>query len=167
MEENTLNEFPKVAEVLERYGAEFIELYKSNLVASGRPASGNILKPENLYYKVNLGTNVYAVDISLLNYWKYIESGTRPHWPPVSAIREWIKVKPVIPRPMANGKLPTESQLAFLIGRKISRVGTEGINDFERANQEIFSRMEMSIAEAVTEDLQRQVSIIFTDFEKR
>lgn len=165
METSTLSEFPKVYEVLERYAEEFIEQYRLNLVESGRPASGRLA--DSLTYKVDMGANVYAVDISLLDYWKYIESGTRPHWPPVSAIREWIKVKPVIPRPMANGKLPTESQLAFLIGRKISRVGTEGINDFERANQEIFSRMEMSIAEAVTEDLQRQVSIIFTDFEKR
>ena len=165
MESTTLSEFPKVYEVLERYAKEFIEQYRLNLVESGRPASGQLA--DSLGYKVNMGTNVYAVDISLRAYWKYIESGTRPHWPPVDAIREWIKVKPVIPRPMANGKLPTESQLAYLIGRKISRVGTEGINDFERANQEIFSRMEMSIAEAVTEDLQRQVSIIFTDFEKR
>ena len=165
MEENTLNEFPKVAEVLERYGAEFIELYKLNLVQSGRPASGKLA--ESLSYHVNLGTNVYAVDISLLEYWKYIENGTRPHFPPVSAIREWIRVKPVIPRPLANGKLPTESQLAFLIARKISRVGTEGINDFQRANDEVFARMEMSLAEAVTEDLQRQVSVIFKDFNAR
>lgn len=165
METSTLSEFPKVYEVLERYAKEFIEQYKINLVQSGRPASGRLA--DSLSYKVDMGANVYAVDISLLDYWKYIESGTRPHWPPVSAIREWIKVKPVIPRPFENGKLPKEDQLAFLIGRKISRVGTEGINDFERANQEIFSRMEMSIAEAVTEDLQRQVSIIFTDFEKR
>ena len=165
METNTLNEFPKVAEVLERYGKEFIELYKLNLVQSGRPVSGKLA--ESLSYHVNLGTNVYAVDISLLEYWKYIENGTRPHWPPVSAISEWIKVKPVIPRPFENGKLPTESQLAFLIARKISRVGTEGINDFQRANDEVFARMEMSLAEAVTEDLQRQVSVIFKDFEKR
>ena len=165
METSALNDFPKVAEVLERYGKEFIELYKLNLVQSGRPASGKLA--ESLSYHVNLGTNVYAVDISLLEYWKYIENGTRPHFPPVSAIREWIRVKPVIPRPMANGKLPTESQLAFLIARKISRVGTQGINDFERANAEIFARMEMSLAEAVTEDLQRQVSVIFTDFAAR
>ena len=165
METSALNDFPKVAEVLERYGKEFIELYKVNLAMSGRPASGRL--SNSLNYKVSIGTNVYAVDISLLDYWKYIESGTRPHWPPFDAIREWIKVKPVIPRPFENGKLPTESQLAFLIARKISRVGTEGINDFERANDEIFSRREMSLAEAVTEDLQRQVSIIFTDFEKR
>ena len=165
MEENTLNEFPKVAEVLERYGKEFIELYKLNLVQSGRPASGKLA--ESLSYHVNLGANVYAVDISLLEYWKYIENGTRPHFPPVSAIREWIRVKPVIPRPFSNGKLPTESQLAFLIARKISRVGTEGINDFQRANDEVFARMEMSLAEAVTEDLQRQVSVIFKDFNTR
>lgn len=165
METAALTDFPKVAEVLERYGKEFIEQYKLNLVQSGRPASGRLAN--SLSYKVSLGASVYAVDISLLDYWKYIESGTRPHWPPVSAIREWIKVKPVIPRPFENGKLPTEQQLAFLISRKISRVGTEGTNDFERANDEIFARMEMSIAEAVTEDLQRQVSVIFTDFEKR
>ena len=151
--------------MLERYGAEFIELYKLNLVQSGRPASGKLA--ESLSYHVNLGTNVYAVDISLLEYWKYIENGTLPHFPPVSAIREWIRVKPVIPRPFENGKLPTESQLAFLIARKISRVGTEGINDFERANDEVFARMEMSLAEAVTEDLQRQVSVIFKDFNAR
>ena len=110
METSTLSEFPRVYEVLERYAEEFIEQYRLNLVESGRPASGRLA--DSLTYKVDMGANVYAVDISLLDYWKYIESGTRPHWPPVSAIREWIKVKPVIPRPMANGKLPTESQLA-------------------------------------------------------
>lgn len=162
MEENTLNEFPKVAEVLERYGAEFIELYKLNLVESGRPASGKLAA--SLSYKVVLNERTFAVDISLLDYWKYIENGTRPHFPPISAIRDWIRVKPVLPRPFSNGKLPTESQLAFLIARKISRVGTEGTNDFERANKELFDRMQMSIAEAVTEDLQRQVSAIFTEF---
>lgn len=116
MESTTLSEFPKVAEVLERYGREFIEQYKINLVQSGRPASGRLA--ESLNYQVSIGTNVYAVDISLLDYWKYIESGTRPHWPPVSAIREWIKVKPVIPRPMANGKLPnSHSSLSLSAAR--------------------------------------------------
>lgn len=162
METSALSQFPKVAEVLERYGAEFIELYKLNLVESGRPASGKLAA--SLSYKVVLNERTFAVDISLLDYWKYIENGTRPHFPPISAIRDWIRVKPVLPRPFSNGKLPTESQLAFLIARKISRVGTEGTNDFERANKELFGRMQMSIAEAVTEDLQRQVSAIFTEF---
>lgn len=165
MANETLNDFPSVAEVLERYGKEFIELYKNNLAASGRPASGRLA--DSLSYRVSLDGRTFAVDISLLEYWKYIENGTRPHFPPISAIREWIRVKPVLPRPFANGKLPTESQLAFLIARKISRVGTEGINDFERASDELFERMQSSIAEAVTQDLERQVSVIFRDFNAR
>lgn len=161
----TLIDFPKTSEVLERYGQEFIELYKLNLANSGRSASGGLV--DSLRYNVVLNDTTFAVDISLRDYWKYIEDGTRPHWPPLSAIRQWIDVKPVIPRPFSNGKLPSPDQLAFLISRKIATVGTEGSHDFERANNELFDRMQMSIAEAVTEDLNAQVEYIFTEFAHR
>lgn len=158
----TLIDFPRTSEVLERYGREFIELYKLNLANSGRPASGGLV--DSLRYNVVLNETTFAVDITLRDYWKYIEDGTRPHWPPLSAIRQWIDIKPVIPRPFDNGKLPSPDQLAFLISRKIATVGTEGSHDFERANKELFDRMQMSIAEAVTEDLTAQVEIMFTEF---
>ena len=165
MAQTTLIDFPKTSEVLERYGREFIELYKLNLANSGRTASGGLV--DSLRYNVVLDNTTFAVDITLRGYWKYIEDGTRPHWPPVSAIRQWIDIKPVIPRPFDNGKLPSPDQLAFLIARKISNEGTRGINDFERANNELFEQMQMSIAEAVTEDLERQVELIFTEFVHR
>lgn len=165
MAQTTLIDFPKTSEVLERYGREFIELYKLNLANSGRTASGGLV--DSLRYNVVLDNTTFAVDITLRDYWKYIEDGTRPHWPPVSAIRQWIDIKPVIPRPFDNGKLPSPDQLAFLIARKISNEGTQGINDFERANNELFEQMQMSIAEAVTEDLERQVELIFTEFAHR
>lgn len=165
MAQTTLIDFPKTSEVLERYGREFIELYKLNLANSGRTASGGLV--DSLRYNVVLDNTTFAVDITLRDYWKYIEDGTRPHWPPVSAIRQWIDIKPVIPRPFDNGKLPSPDQLAFLIARKISNEGTQGINDFERANNELFEQMQMSIAEAVTEDLERQVELIFTEFVHR
>lgn len=165
MAQTTLIDFPKTSEVLERYGREFIELYKLNLANSGRTASGGLV--DSLRYNVVLDNTTFAVDITLRDYWKYIEDGTRPHWPPVSAIRQWIDIKPVIPRPFDNGKLPSPDQLAFLIARKISNEGTRGINDFERANNELFEQMQMSIAEAVTEDLERQVELIFTEFVHR
>ena len=165
MAQTTLIDFPKTSEVLERYGREFIELYKLNLANSGRTASGGLV--DSLRYNVVLDNTTFAVDITLRDYWKYIEDGTRPHWPPVSAIRQWIDIKPVIPRPFDNGELPSPDQLAFLIARKISNEGTRGINDFERANNELFEQMQMSIAEAVTEDLERQVELIFTEFVHR
>ena len=66
-----------------------------------------------------------VISISLEDYWKYIENGTKQHFPPIDSIKKWISVKPVLPRPLKNGKLPTTNQLAYLIGRKISKVGTK------------------------------------------
>ena len=79
-----------------------------------------------------------VVAIELNDYWRFIEYGTKPHFPPLSAIKKWISVKPVLPKPLPSGKLPTANQLSYLIARKISKVGTKAqpflkptINDFD------------------------------------
>ena len=65
-----------------------------------------------------------TVSIQLEDYYKYVENGRKAgKFPPVDAIKKWITIKPVIPSGK-NGKLPTENQLAYLIGRKIAREGT-------------------------------------------
>lgn len=48
-------------------------------------------------------------------------------FPPVSAIMDWILVKPILPRPSADGKMQQlkPKSLAFLIGRKIEQEGIE------------------------------------------
>jgi hypothetical protein len=44
----------------------------------------------------------------LPEYWKYVEDGRKSgKYPPLETIKKWIEVKPVLPRPLANGKLPT------------------------------------------------------------
>lgn len=67
----------------------------------------------------------FCVYFEIQDYWKYVENGTRPHWPPIDAIEQWIRVKRLVPKAV-GGKVPTTRQLAFLISRKISKVGTEG-----------------------------------------
>lgn len=47
-----------------------------------------------------------------------VRGGTRPHFPPPSALYDWVMVKLGIPMPAARG-------VAFLIARKISEVGTK------------------------------------------
>jgi hypothetical protein len=55
-----------------------------------------------------------------------VETGTRPHFPPPSALLPWVKQKfPGVDEKKAKS-------LAFLVGRKISKVGTTGIFFFER-----------------------------------
>ena len=86
-------------------------------------------------------------------YWRYVEEGTRPHWPPEAAIANWIEIKPVIPRPGRNGKIPTPKQLNFLIRRKIATVGTEGTHDLAKSVDASIAFWEQKIGEALAEDL--------------
>ena len=162
METLALVQFPHTMEVLQRYATEFIELYKLSLVANNRPASGRL--SNSLSYQISVDDHSFAVDISLMEYWKWIENDTRPHWPPADAIRRWIEVKPVVPYPMSNGKVPTVNQLTFLIQRKIAEEGTTGTHDLQRTNEQLLADMEQSIAHAVTEDVEAYVNAIFIDY---
>lgn len=100
---------------------QFIQAVRDDLKQQNINASSKL--SQSLKSVVKQNGKWIEISISLEDYWKYIEYGTRPHFPPIQAIRKWIDVKPVLPRPM-KGKLPTRDQLAFLIARKISKVGT-------------------------------------------
>lgn len=108
---------------IQNIAIEFCEELKAKLKANGSIASGNLSNSIKGLVKQN-GKYV-VISISLEDYWKYVENGTKPHWPPVDAIKKWISVKPILPRPLKSGKLPTKDQLAYLIGRKISKTGTK------------------------------------------
>lgn len=53
-----------------------------------------------------------------------VELGTKPHWPPIEPIADWVRAKLGVPRAEAGS-------VAFLVARKISRKGTEGAHMFE------------------------------------
>ena len=119
---------------------DFVVELKNKLKANDSYASGDLVNSIRGIVKQN-GKYV-VISIQLEDYWKYIENGTKPHFPPVDAIKNWISVKPVLPRPLKSGKLPTDNQLAFLIARKISKVGIKPkpflkptITDFDLINK--------------------------------
>jgi len=62
-------------------------------------------------------TGVEGVVGSNLQYAAAVELGSRPHWPPIDAIAGWVH------RTMRG--VENERSVAFLIARKISRVGTK------------------------------------------
>lgn len=174
--------FDNLLKVLEEYGKEAETLYKAK-ITEGRPpygtknASGELLNSVRWGMRVNGRT--YEVTLSLAEYWKYVEGGaqgreTSPfgavyaaHWPPVSAIREWIDIKPVIPRPGRNGRIPTKDQLAFLISRNIARHGIEPFPALSRTVEELNAKYSERIAEAVSRDVAAFVPILFSSFNWR
>lgn len=124
--------------------------YVDQLAKHDRHASGNLMSTVRAEVEVN-GTR-YAAVLYLQDYWKYVEEGTEPHWPPRQAILDWIKIKPVIPRPDDRGRIPTPEQLAFLISRKISREGTEGSHDLQTTEDAVIPMWEERLLDALQRD---------------
>lgn len=148
--------------VLEEYAIELRNKYQDNLINSDRLASGELLN--SVEYIIEKDNISISVSLQLAEYWKYVEWDTKPHWPPVDKIKEWIRVKPILPQPDSRGKLPTPDQLAYLIGRKINELGTTGSNDLHNAVEEINERFLELIEEAITKDIDEVATVILTEY---
>lgn len=154
METNALT-MPHVEAVLHEYAETVRDLYKEKLVEADRLASEDLYNSIEAQVVVN-GTE-YLVQVRALDYWKYVEWDTKPHWPPVQSLLRWIRVKPVLPR--SGGSVPRPEQLAYLIGRKIAREGTKGSHDLALASTETNRRFRDAINEALAQDAQQFVTV--------
>lgn len=142
--------FANVEEVLFRLAEDLRENYKDALLQSDRVASRKLY--QSVRTQVVFGLNSWDVQMSLEDYWKYVENDTRPHWPPRDKILQWIQIKPVIPRPDARGKIPTPQQLSFLISRKIATFGTEGSHDLEKTVEGVLPWYMEELTQALQKD---------------
>jgi hypothetical protein len=150
--------FENIKDVLNDFGKYLVEEYKEQLILNDVNASDELYN--SVVYSVSQNKNVFEVKLELADYWKYVENGRKAgKWPPISAIEKWIEIKPVLPRPMDNGKLPTTQQLAFLISRKI---GLEGIAPrplLQKSVDNIWNVFEEYIAEAFAKDLEKEITL--------
>lgn len=73
-----------------------------------------------------------------------IDQGRRPStsYPPLDAIKRWIKIKPVYWR-NERGRFTraSENSKAFLIARSIKEKGYKGINFFEKAQNQVVDEL--------------------------
>lgn len=140
--------------VMDRYGQAILDEYKSSLKNSGHMASGNLYNTAK--YRIKREEGVFKVEMELAEYWKYLENGTKPHFPPIDSILRWIKDKGIVPRE-ENGKLPTEKQLAFLISRKISEVGTPATGLLQQAQNTMANTFKSQISDALSMDINNMI----------
>ena len=146
----------EVQRVLRDFANDIRDNYKEHLEFSGRYTTERGLI-DSVRTEVVAGDSAFEVTMTLRDYWKYVEEDTRPHFPPPDAILRWIEIKPIIPRPFANGKIPTQKQLAFLIGRKIARYGTEGSHDLATVKENVLSWYREKISEALGHDMENYI----------
>lgn len=152
MAEVTLISFDNVMQVLQEYAQYVRNAYQDNLIRSDSLASGELLN--SVEYIVETDGQAFEVKLSLAEYWKYVEYDTRPHWPPREAILRWVTVKPVIPRPDREGRIPRPESLAYLIARHISEYGTRGTGDLEDAKRKGMDEFAQRLSEAFGRDME-------------
>lgn len=153
MAEDTLITFEHLQKVLQEYGNTVRNSYQDSLIRNNRMASGELLN--SVEFKVTKDGNTFMVSLQLADYWTYVENDTEPHFPPVSKILEWVKIKPVIPQPDKKGRLPSPKSLAFLIARKISKKGTKGSHDLRDTLKTVNRTYAAKIRAAVLKDVQQ------------
>jgi len=137
--------------------------YNDRYTERGVPSGYSKRLIDSVTTQVVVGDNAYEVTMTLNDYWKYVEDDTRPHFPPVSKILEWVNIKPVIPRPDANGRIPSPKSLAFLIGRAISERGTKGSHDLEKVKDGVIPMYRERIAAALGRDMENYIRKIVVE----
>lgn len=148
--------FDELRAVLEEYGKAFAEQYKQNLIDDKRPASGKLIK--SIKTKVVVNGHDYIVQMELEDYWKYLEYGTKGRangnpfrkFPPLSAILNWIKVKPDIPKPTT---IEEWNKKAWAISWKIREFGTAGKADLLKTQMQIEGQWKDRLEAALREDM--------------
>lgn len=162
METNSLT-FPNLEKALNDFISDFINTYKGLLIRDNKKATGDLIrsiKPIEIEFSNNKMSGSISLASYWASYWKYVEYGRRPgKFPPPNKILDWVKIKPVIPRPV-NGIKPTEKQLAFLISRKIARDGIKPGNQLEEALNLSWAKNKDNISNAISADLQEMIDII-------
>ena len=158
-----LIDLSELQKVLQDLANDIRDNYKEHLQHSDRytekgvPSGYSQRLIDSVKTQVVVGDNAYEVTMTLNDYWKYVEDDTRPHFPPVSKILEWVNIKPVIPRPDANGRIPSPKSLAYLIGRAISERGTKGSHDLEKVKDGVIPMYRERIAAALGRDMENYI----------
>ena len=155
--------FTNLANILTQYAIDVRNNYQDKLIRSDRIASGKLLNSVN--YRTIFNGNEYEVYLTLEDYWKFVEAGVngteknvgspfsfKGEFVNTDAILNWIRVKPVLPRP-SNGKLPTPEGLAWAISRTMAKEGMEGSHDLEETLEELNEKYEVLIMDAIDKDL--------------
>lgn len=158
-----LIDLTELQQVLQDLANDIRDNYKEHLqfndryTEKGVPTGYSEKLIDSVKTQVVVGDQAYEVTMTLNDYWKYVEYDTKPHWPPIDKILEWVNIKPVIPRPLASGKIPSPKQLTFLIGRKIYNEGTNGTHDLEKVKDGVIPWYKEKIAIALGHDMENYI----------
>ena len=154
-----------IAKAQDRFGKKVIKDSRQNLSikrkrksGSGRTITSSINSTGTLTKSMRYKRKNLNITFSMADYGYYVDQGRKPGtFPPVSAIRKWIKDKPVKPRD-ERGRFVRQTQstmnsLAFLLGRSIKRFGIKKTRFFSEPFEQHFRKLDEEVGMAILDDL--------------
>lgn len=145
-----------VKRVLEIYVERFERVYTDKFFETYYPEFIN-----SITTKMYIRKREFGITMNLADYWKWIEFGRGPgKFPPVEAMVSWVEKN--IPSPNAiqtssGPVIPTPNQLAYLVGRKISKEGVKGKHYLRDTVNELRDQFITDITEAIKEDIKATI----------
>ena len=155
-------------EVLRDWGKKLIEEYRGNLSAEGLNATHNL--EQSLQYFIRAGKTSLILELNLNAYYKFLERGrgktiNRGSGVVVKEIAKWIRIKNILPHPDENGKLPTPTQLAYAIAKKIHKEGYQPKGEpLQKAMDSVKVQFMNALHNAIELDVTENVKLIITTY---
>ena len=175
-----LIDFTELQQVLQDLANDIRDNYKEHLQFNDRwtdkgvPPGYKQRLIDSVTTQVVVGDRAFEVSMTLNEYWKYVEKGLNgdknpaspyknPGWDAFPHILNWVKIKPVIPRPNSSGRIPTPKELAFLITRAIVQNGTQGTFDLKAVKDGVIPWYKEKIAIALGHDMENYIRKIVVE----
>ena len=153
----------EIEQILYQVAMDVAMDYQAELNALNINATGNL---QNVDFDVEVSGNTYKIYLILQDYWKFVEKGRLPgSFPNIGQLQQWIQIKQILPRPMANGKLPTEKQLVYMIGKSIKEKGIPAKPALANASKKKDVRLN-KIKEAVGKSLDKEIKQMLKELNK-
>lgn len=159
--DSTINQArAELRQAMSDYSNQLLALYKAKLQEGGINPSGNFASSLKTLSGEE-GDDVFKGGLQIPEYGTYIEEGRKPgKFPPPDAIVKFIQERRITPQPyrLTGGKtvIPTQQQLAFLIGRKISKEGIPPRPYLQESIDELEGTLNDKISEIFTRLVEKQ-----------
>lgn len=133
---------------------QIAQVYRDKMSNVGYDRNGELMR---FTWVTEYNGNLFSLYFNLPDYFQFAENGRNPgKFPPPDAILKWIQFKRIVPS-SHSGKIPTTSQLVYLISRKIAQKGTQGKHLLQQTIDETYDTLVDKLVEAITNQLEEEL----------
>lgn len=134
---------------------QIADVYYNKMMKANYNPQGELM---NFTWVTEYKGGMFELFFNLPDYWIYAEEGRRPgKFPPPQEILKWINFKHLVPKAGANGKVPSTSQLVYVVSKKIAEQGTHGLHLLQQTINETYDTLVDQLVEAISNEIEKEL----------